>query len=267
MKKLAVASAVLTALTATAAFAEVTVDVYGDRSTKSEFGNKSTQGVEVGYGFGNGLALSAEATTNKDLDLDASWKFNYSEQSYVKPSIGYVFKDSKTTTMTNPNLPKNQYEFVEFSGEDSNVAKLGLEFGSDLGKLFTSARIRYEMNTDKYSVKHEEGNVDSKGKHTATFSETRGARSEIARIDVMAGYRFDGVTVSAKGITKTEVNKDLRRLHDLADIDRTKSSYEFKAMMTAYDGVTPYVQYAINTSNISGVANDHVIKIGTKFTF
>ncbi|MGF1755512.1 oligogalacturonate-specific porin KdgM family protein [Vibrio makurazakiensis] len=267
MKKLAVATAVLASLTASTAFAEITVDVYGDRSTKSEFGNKSTQGIELGYGFDNGFGLSAEATTNKDLDLGASWKIETSESSYLKPSIGYVFKDTKTKILTNPNPGENAYEFQETSGMDSNVVKIGLESGVDYGSWFTAARVRYEANTEKLTEHHEIGTVDSKGNRTATYSHTDSLRSETARLDFTLGYRLDAVTLTAKGINKIEINKDLRRTLDAADIDRSRVNYEFKATVTAYDGVAPYVQFAINDSGVKGVSDDHVVKIGTKFSF
>ncbi len=267
MKKLAIATAVLASLAASTAFAEVTVDVYGDRSTKGD--NKSTQGVEVGYGFDNGLGLSAEATTNKDLDLGASWKINYSESSYVKPSVNYVINKSESLRAENhnPSNPDGFYEFAELTGLKSDVAKVGLEFGSQMGDFFSSARIRYEVNVDKLSATHEIGSIGANGKLIPSETYSESVRSETARIDLLVGYNFENVTFTAKSINKNELNKDMKNLNKEFGTKNDKWSGEFKATVTAYDGVQPYIQYTHNKAFTKNGSDDQIIKIGTIFTF
>lgn len=267
MKKLAVSTAVLATMAASPAFASgLSVDVYGDRAFAGDKKGNSTQGVEVGYDFENGLSLSAEATTNKDLDLDAAWKFQLTESVYLQPSVGYVLNDSKTYRAENPNVDGG-YEFLELTGTNSDVAKAGLEFGYDNSQFFYTLRGRYEANTSKLALTHETGGYDAKGNPVNVERHSIGARSEIARFDSLIGYRFDYVTLTAKGIRKFELNKDIKRLNREMNTDNDRWSGEFKATVTAWDGVAPYVEYTHDKAFTQHGKDDQIIKIGTKFTF
>ncbi|GAB2643632.1 hypothetical protein [Vibrio panuliri] len=256
MKKLAVTSAVLAALMGAApAIAGITLDVYGERVTGTEkneglFGESSAkQGVELAYGYEN-LTLSAEATTGKDLDLGASYKFELGENFYLKPSAGFVYKWNKKD---------DDIEILDFTqfGTKSNVAKFGVEAGAAFGDFFASARYRIDTNTSKTGQRY----VDSNNKTVENS-----ARSSIGRTDLLVGYNLENVTLTAKGIHKSELNKDIRSFnthHRLLE-SKTNSfwSSELKATFTGYEGVAPYIQYAHNHDN-----HDNAIKLGAKFSF
>ncbi|OLQ92317.1 hypothetical protein BIY22_16010 [Vibrio panuliri] len=250
MKKLAVTSAVLAALMGAApAIAGITLDVYGERVTGTEkneglFGESSAkQGVELAYGYEN-LTLSAEATTGKDLDLGASYKFELGENFYLKPSAGYVYKWNKKDADFNKGVV-SQY------GNKTNVAKFGVEAGAAFGDFFTSARYRIDTNLDKTGLSINNTKVGE-------------ARGSIGRTDLLVGYNLENVTLTAKGIHKSQLNKDLRQIND-NELVKNKNSFwssELKATFTGYEGVAPYIQYAHNHDN-----HDNAIKLGAKFSF
>lgn len=261
MKKLAIATAVLASLTASTAFAEITLDVYGDRTTNESFSKttKSTQGVELGYTL-EGLDLSAEVTTNKDIDLGAAYKFELGESFYVKPQAGYVYKwDKKRSASTG----WGQHEHIEgqsratLLGLESDVVKIGLEAGAEFGSFFTSARYRAEYNVDATGLRIEE-QLDG-GIREVTVSARRGA---IGRTDVLVGYNFEAVTLTAKGIHKTQLNDRFRDVNKFLGDSNSNITSEYKATLTAFDGVAPYIQYAHNHDN-----HDNQVKLGAKFSF
>lgn len=267
MKKLAVASAVLAALTTSAAFASVSVDAYNDYNFDSR---KNKQGVELGYSPIENLDLTAEVTTDKDLDLGVAYKFDIAENYYVKPSLGYVAKwgDDDDFKMTWGKVEPiyKKFNTVELSGTNSNVIKLGLEAGASFGDLFTSARYRVEIDAD-----HE--NFALTGPNNARFDAYK-ERSSIGRTDLMVGYNIaNTVTVTAKGIHRSQLNTNIRdginSVNDIAGVFKEKSGLvnsfwtsEVKATLTSIDGVLPYVQYARNYET-----RDDMVKVGAKFVF
>ncbi len=255
MKKLAVTSAVLAALMGAApAIASISLDVYGERVTGTEkneglFGPSSAkQGVELTYGYEN-LSLSAEATTDKDLDLGASYKFELGDNFYLKPSAGYVYKGDKEDIVY--PLSNNDKDVV--FGTKTNVAKFGVEAGAAFGDFFTSARYRIDTNLERTGLRRIENNK-------TVFEKS--ARGSIGRTDLLVGYNMENVTFTAKGIHKSQLNKDLRSVLRKADEKTSFWSSELKATFTGYDGIAPYIQYAHNHQS-----HDNAIKLGAKFSF
>ncbi|MEZ9396738.1 hypothetical protein AB4393_12285 [Vibrio splendidus] len=282
MKKLAITTAVLASLAASSAFAEVTVDIYGDRTTNKDFANadKATQGVVIGYSPIENLDFDAEVTTDKDLDLGVAYKFELGSNFYLKPQMGYVIESEdgyKASTGKFANLDpiKNRYDQLHLNIPNSNVMKAGLETGANFGEFFTSVRYRIEMDTSKNKLTATGPKSAGKVVSDDLVSET----SRIGRTDLLIGYHFDAVTLTAKAIHKTQLNKDIRKINDaLNDFDKfadttpldvdklgtSNSSWtsEVKATLTSYSGVAPYVQYAHNHDS-----KDNQIKLGAKFSF
>lgn len=272
MKKLAVALAVLAALTTSAAFASISVDVYSDRSHDTDL---AKQGIELGYSPIDNLSLTAEATTGKDLDLGVAYTFDIADNFYVKPSAGYVVKwgDKKTlvTDKLNDLIEDDTLTSINLYsvGENSNVLKIGLEAGAKFGDFFTSARYRYERDMDKTGLTFE----GYKGT-TLARTEDLTSRGKIGRTDILVGYNIaNTVTLTAKGIHRSQLDKNIRDsvnfVNDVAAIAKEetnlKNSYwtsEIKATLTSYEGVLPYVQYSRNYAN-----KDDMIKLGAKFVF
>ena len=274
MKKLAVASAVLAALTTSAAFASISVDVYSDRSHDTDL---AKQGVELGYSPIENLSLTAEATTSKDLDLGVAYTFDIADNFYVKPSAGYVVKwgDKKhlvdTLGKTAASEVDTRFDSLNIStvGHNSNVFKVGLEAGAKFGDFFTSARYRYERDMDKTGLEAQ-GFAGSKLVETRDFT----TRGKIGRTDLLVGYNIaNTVTLTAKGIHRSQLDKNIRDsvnfINDVAASEKVetnlKNSYwtsEIKATLTSYEGVLPYVQYSRNYAN-----KDDMIKLGAKFVF
>ena len=241
MKKLAVASAVLAALTTSAAFASVSVDAYNDYNFDSR---KNKQGIELGYSPIENLGLTAEVTTDKDLDLGVAYKFDIAENFYVKPSFGYVVKwgddDDFKMSWKDKDPIFDAFTTFEQSGSNSNVYKLALETGAKFGDFFASARYRFEIDAKSHTV-------ELSGPNKASL-ELYKERSRVGRTDLMVGYNIaDAVTVTAKGIHRSQLNKDIRNVNN--DFTGQANSFwtsEVKATLTSIDGVLPYVQYARN---------------------
>lgn len=275
MKKLAVASAVLAALTTSAAFASISVDVYSDRSHDTDL---AKQGVELGYSPIENLALTAEATTNKDLDLGVAYTFDIADNFYVKPSAGYVVKwgDKKELVGTIgedfAGMVDARFDSLNINtvGHNSNVLKVGLETGAKFGDFFTSARYRYERDMDKTGLEAQ-GFSGSKLIETRDFT----TRGKIGRTDLLVGYNFGNtVTLTAKGIHRSQLDSKIREgvnfinsadKDNITGLSGNKNSYwtsEIKATLTSYEGVLPYVQYSRNYAN-----KDDMIKLGAKFVF
>lgn len=273
MKKLAVASAVLAALTTSAAFASVSVDAYNDYNADSR---KSKQGIELGYSPIDNLALTAEVTTNKDLDLGVAYTFDIADSFYVKPSVGYVAKwgdnDNFKNKWENVDPIFDKFDTLELSGTNSNVYKFGLEAGASFGDFFTSARYRLEIDAkpDQLTVS------GPKNVSEDLYKE----RSRIGRTDLLVGYNFaETVTITAKGIYRSQLNESLRektgQFNDVSEalskagVDGAGFTYpnsfwtsEIKATLTSIEGILPYVQYSRNYAN-----KDDMIKLGAKFVF
>lgn len=266
MKKLAVVSAVLAALTASSAFANITVDVYGTRTTSTDstdgaksglFGQSTgKQGVEIGYSPIENLGLTAEFTTAKDMDLGAAWTFDLSENIYLKPSVGYVAKFDKedNVSYTHDELGlDNTYDSIHLDNVDSNIAKAGLEAGAAFGDFFTSVRYRVEVNTKATELYVKKGDVtDSLWKN----------RGKIGRTDLLIGYNLDGVTLTGKAIHRSQLDNQIREVNGLIGQDNAFWTSELKATLTSYEGVAPYIQYAHDHSN-----HNNEIKLGAKFSF
>ncbi|WP_086775557.1 hypothetical protein [Vibrio coralliirubri] len=278
MKKLAVASAVLAVMVSSAAFANVSLDVYSERVTNAKtgfFGDSSAkQGAIIGFSPIENVSFCAEATTAKDLDLGAAYTFEISEHFYVKPQMGYVAKFGKSKDINGKIDFKedagNSIDSFHVTGVKSDVAKFGLETGANFGEFFTSVRYRVDYDVTPFSI-------DVKGKKDGKAHKENLAkeRSQIGRTDLLVGYHFDAVTLTAKAIHKAELNKDLKSNGDFGKkvnsaLKGTDCRYgydsnwtsEVKATFTSFDGVAPYVQYAHNHQN-----SDNAIKLGAKFAF
>lgn len=266
MKKVAVASAVLAAITASSAFADMSVEVYSDRTTADgnffESARAATQGVVFGYSPMDNLGLEAEITTNKDIELSGGYKFDLTENFYLKPQLGYVakFKDGFATSaqFEEPESLYNTYNELTLKLPNSNVAKLGLEAGTAFGDFFASARYRVELATE--AQKLTANSVVLGGATLSTNLEKE--KSRLGRTDLMVGYNLDAVTVTAKAIHRSQLNKDLREVNGVFGYDNSFWSSEVKATLTNFDAVTPYVQFARNHEN-----KDNQIKLGAKFAF
>ncbi|WP_375753721.1 hypothetical protein [Vibrio sp. HN007] len=262
MKKVAVASAVLAAITASSAFANTSIEVYSDRSTSDskffEGAKGATQGIIIGHSPMDNLGLAAEFTTNKEIDLGAAYKFDLSENFYVKPQVGYVvkFKDGFSESWDDlPPLKPGDYTKLTIEDPNSDVVKAGLEAGAAFGDFFASARYRIDFDIEADKIK---GTNVKNGASTNFLKE----KSRIGRTDLMVGYNLDAVSLTAKAIHKSQLNKDIRDINGLSGDANSFWTSEFKATLNNFDGVAPYVQFARNHEN-----KDNQIKLGAKFSF
>ncbi|MDG3086495.1 hypothetical protein P7F88_10370 [Vibrio hannami] len=262
MKKLTVASAVLAAITASSAFADTSVEVYSDRSTSAgnffEGAKGATQGVVIGHSPMENLGLAAEFTTNKEIDLGVAYKFDVTENFYVKPQLGYVvkFKDGYADSWDDlPPLKPGDYTRLTIEDPNSDVVKAGLEAGAAFGEFFASARYRidFDIEADKIS-----GTNVKNGASTNFYKE----KSRIGRTDLMVGYNMEAVTLTAKAIHKSQLNKDIRSINSTFGDTNSFWTSEVKATLTNFDSVAPYVQFARNHDT-----KDNQIKLGAKFAF
>ncbi|WP_104046313.1 hypothetical protein [Vibrio jasicida] len=288
MKKTIVSTLVMAAVAAPV-FAGAKIDVYNESSTEGDRASKQgiILGLDADYALGTAFG-EMEATTNKDLEFTGGFKFELTDIFYLKPSVGYVFNLNKSKDSFSTNLgtfdatelgDDKKYEGytvdmdLHLNHQDfaSDVVKVGLEVGAELENgFFTSFRYRLEQEVTAESAKiSAHGHFFPKdGRDGADFEETRnlasvkGQNSRIGRADLLMGYAFDGVTLTAKAIRKDQLNKNFNDLYG----KKHRYSSEIKATLTSFDGVAPYLQLSSGKTTRKGF-DDNKIKLGAAFTF
>lgn len=253
----------ITSLLSTAALAGPYVEAYADK-IDAKTGDVVYGGI-VGYSFNFGTSIEAEYDSDKDLELTAAHKFQINDTFYVKPSAAYVFingdKNWSTGAIDSRHFTPDEPGYFELneSGLNTNVYKLGLEFGAAFQNgLFAAARYRYEGDTDAYKATakwsiNSEVHPGNDAINAASLDFGKGA---IGRADLTLGWANDLVELRSKAINKRQLNKD----HG----DRNTMDYE---LQLTYKGLGSFAPYARVTNVELHDSRDNQIKLGASYQF
>ncbi|WP_425667205.1 hypothetical protein ACPUEJ_22020 [Vibrio tubiashii] len=279
MKKLAVATAVLAALTSfsSAAF-DLEASHGNNKETTFKFHDQVIGGLAGGIEFvgAENLKRHKETTFSLDYKIDMG-------QAFIMPSFD----------LTVPSAYSKEYKYTanlavdgvngEATYKDSNIAKFGIKGGYTFDNgLYTAARYRYEISDGKGEFSATQGlkAQNGQGNH----------KSKVHRVDLTMGYNvMDTVDLSANYIIKRgnhdgtlTVNGVINKTGNGSATTKSQE-LELKAVLTSFGDLKPYAQYTYkgrtqlkgNATTSDNLAfplnekykNDNVFKIGVVYSF
>lgn len=268
MKKLAVATAVLAALTS---FSSAAFDLEASHGNNKETTLKFHDQVIGGLAGGIEIVGAENLKHHKETTFSLDYKVD-AGSFYVMPSFD----------LTVPSGHSSEYKWTPEAipgGKDEgnykfgNVAKFGLKVGTSFDNgLYTSARYRYEIQDGKgdfdinnpiIGAKH----LNGEGSH----------KTKTHRVDLTLGYNVAEVVdlsanyVVKRGTTTAKVN--VSEGVNSAKFTGTSNDVELKAVLTTFGDLKPYAQYTYKGDTkfkgdrtLKG-ANDNQFKIGVKYAF
>ena len=284
MKKLAVATAVLAALTSVSSAAfDLEASHGNNKETTLKFHNEIIGGLAGGIEFVGAENLKRHKETTFSLDYKVEMG-----NAFIMPSFD----------LTVPSAYSKEYKYTanlaadcvngEATYKDSNVAKFGIKGGYTFDNgLYTAARYRYEISDGKgeFSAYDNKGKASGNGNH----------KSKVHRVDLTVGYNvMDTVDLSANYIVKrgdvnSYLNADVTGTESVAGNGKTTAKsqeIELKAVLTSFGDLKPYAQYTYKArthlkgsgtisngtetyadSMSSKYKNDNVFKIGVQYSF
>ncbi|AIW16068.1 hypothetical protein IX91_18380 [Vibrio tubiashii ATCC 19109] len=277
MKKLAVATAVLAALTSFSSAAFDLEASHGDnKETTIKFHDQIIGGLAGGIEFVGAENLKRHKETTFSLDYKVEMG-----NAFIMPSFD----------LTVPSGYSKEYKYIanpavdgvngEATYKDSNIAKFGIKGGYAFDNgLYTAARYRYEISDGKGEFSATQGlnSATGNGSH----------KSKVHRVDLTVGYNVaDTVDLSANYIVKrADIDGHLKvEPFGTANGDASAKSQELelKAVLTSFGDLKPYAQYTYKgKTHLKGSGsrddgmplsvnekykNDNVFKIGVQYSF
>ncbi|MCG9580507.1 hypothetical protein L1D13_24885 [Vibrio tubiashii] len=275
MKKLAVATAVLAALTSfsSAAF-DLEASHGNNKETTLKFHNEIIGGLAGGIEFVGAENLKRHKETTFSLDYKVEMG-----NAFIMPSFDLTVPSAYSKEYKYEVLPTNDLVNGEATYKDSNVAKFGIKGGYTFDNgLYTAARYRYEISDGKgdYSPLPNYKLVEANHK------------SKVHRVDLTVGYNVaDTIDLSANYIVKrADIDGHLKvEPFGTANGDASAKSQELelKAVLTSFGDLKPYAQYTYKgKTHLKGSGsrddgmplsvnekykNDNVFKIGVQYSF
>lgn len=278
MKKLAVASAVIAALTS---FASAATDYEVSHGNNKETTFKIYHPVVAGFNAGFEIVGAKNLKHHKETTFTVDYKVDMG-QAYIMPSFDLTIPSgySKEYKKESAAMPGAVDESVNY--KDSNVAKFGLKGGYDFGNgLYTAARYRYEISDGKGEYRYSDFEIAQTGSVKQ--------KSKLHRFDLTVGYNLmDTVDLSANYIIKRgklNGNVDIQdsefgSVKPNGKVKANSQELELKATLTSLGQLKPYAQYTYKGKttekySVDGVGhigsekykNDNVFKIGVQYSF
>jgi|GEM_PF-2624872 len=275
MKKLAVASAVLAALTS---FSSAAFDLEASHGNNKETTLKFHEQIIGGLGGGIELVGAENLKHHKESTFSLDYKIEMGN-AFIMPSFDLTVPSGYSKEYKYDVLPPNDFINGEATYKDSNVAKFGIKGGYTFDNgLYTTARYRYEIS-------------DGKGEYAPVPNYNlveANHKTKVHRVDLTLGYNIvDTVDLSANYIVKRADIDGHLKLAPLgtADGDATAKSQELelKAVLTSFGDLKPYAQYTYKSkTHLKGEGaldngtplslnekykNDNVFKIGVQYSF
>ncbi|OAN10907.1 hypothetical protein A3K86_18125 [Photobacterium jeanii] len=137
---------------------------------------------------------------------------------------------------------KGEGEYVHQTQLPTNVGKLGLSAGTQLGEVDVFGRVRNDVALKK----------------------VKDLQSNIVRVDLGAGVQAtDNVYVSAKFINQSQLDNATKKVSARNHIQ----NYEFRATFNNIDGIKPYVEVGNEGSFIEKDKRNSYGKIGLVLDF
>ncbi|NOI80187.1 hypothetical protein F0237_05850 [Vibrio tubiashii] len=271
MKKLAVATAVLAALTT---FSSAATDIEASHGNNKETTFKLYHSIIGGLNGGFEMVGAENLKRHKETTFSLDYKIEMG-QAFIMPSFD----------LTVPSGYSKEFNYEGDYGKatykDSNIAKFGLKGGYTFDNgIYTAARYRYEIS-------------DGKGEYsplpTFKFLEAN-HKSKVHRVDLTVGYNLmNTIDLSANYIVKrADLDgklsvKSNKNLTGNGDATAKSQELELKAVLTSFGDLKPYVQYTykgrtqlkgsastsdnLNFSLNEKYKNDNVFKIGVQYSF
>ncbi|WCP69877.1 hypothetical protein LYZ37_17870 [Vibrio tubiashii] len=283
MKKLAVATAVLAALTS---FSGAAFDLEASHGNNKETTLKFHDQVIGGLAGGIEIVSAENLKRHKETTFSLDYKVEMGN-AFIMPSFDLTVPSGYSKEYKyNANLAVDGVN-GEATYKDSNIAKFGIKGGYTFDNgLYTAARYRYEISDGKgeFSAYNNTGKTNGNGSH----------KSKVHRVDLTVGYNvMDTVDLSANYIVKRgEIDGYLKTdfngtaIAGNGDTTAKAQELELKAVLTSFGDLKPYAQYTYKarthlkgSGTISGdgetysdsmsskYKNDNVFKIGVQYSF
>lgn len=279
MKKLAVATAVLAALTS---FSSAATDIEASHGNNKETTFKLYHSIFGGLNGGFEMVGAENLKHHKETTFSLDYKIDMG-QAFIMPSFDLTVPSGYSKEYKYTATPEVDGVNGEAKYKDSNIAKFGIKGGYTFDNgLYTAARYRYEISDGKGEFSAYEGlnSATGNGSH----------KSKVHRVDLTVGYNvMDTVDLSANYIVKrADIDgklsvKSNKNLTGNGDATAKSQELELKAVLTSFGDLKPYVQYTykgrtqlkgsastsdnLNFSLNEKYKNDNVFKIGVQYSF
>lgn len=284
MKKLAVATAVLAALTS---FSSAATDIEASHGNNKETTFKLYHSIFGGLNGGFEMVGAENLKHHKETTFSLDYKIDMG-QAFIMPSFDLTVPSGYSKEYKYTATPEVDGVNGEATYKDSNIAKFGIKGGYTFDNgLYTAARYRYEISDGKgeFSAYDNSGKANGNGSH----------KSKVHRVDLTLGYNvMDTVDLSANYIVKrgdvnSYLNADMTGTETVVGNGKTTAKsqeLEIKAVLTSFGDLKPYAQYTYKArthlkgsgtvsngtdtysdSMSSKYKNDNVFKVGVIYSF